>query len=680
MGIIISSRKSTSIGSANVPGGNFSLINAAGAAGRGEQQAGKEIISLGQEVAKLGKILGTTYDSEQSLINYNEAKSMWNFTATSIQEAATNGGTGELDENGDFDPKNIWIPTEYKKNMVTAFGALEGDDRFKKLIASLNAKDFSQFQAWASGEYGTLSGKVNTLGYKRRAVIQKTERKIAINNLFRTSLVPDPEKSLKGYISYDNYLNERSAYGKALSADEIRKNERDFVKFYTLNGLFNNKDPKIPAGATVENYDTAILALSNKEFETDIYIDDDTTLIGLTLKERNVAIKELQDLRKRRIDIDKRLVEESIEKTFDTLKASFEDSTFTSESVRQAVLDNPDFAGTPGHKFWKTEHQRLYGSGVEPKENTKKYYEVDQAIMGGEAIPDLAQKFMTDPRGTIRMVQEYFIKNVPNLSKSSYDNIDSILKDWFSKESNLGNMVTSLDKKVKARLIYKMYTESQGKPVSVDDFKKADMPSIVVNIGLMTTEARAALQSQIDEGMVEWIRNSRARLKIEATNTKLPYLKLLDAPAIGRDDKIISGTENPDYVGEKMMNTFLSGKEYVYSKPPVQLTTYQFDGGKIIDVMNNIASSTSSGKGKYTIDSLPLGDKITIELNDGNFNFYIPSSMSEEDGRIMFWNDVAREKYGDEKKLIIFEDSKDAPKGWTNGREPVPHIVKRLGK
>ena len=298
MAITISSRKSPGIGSANVQGGNLSLINQAGAAGRGQMQAGKEIINLSREVAKLGKIIGTTQASEQSEINFNKAKSMWNYTATEVHSSAINGGAGEIDDNGNYE--NQWIPEKYNSNMEQAFGDLEKNKEFTAYIKSLNNKDYSQFQAWAANEYGDLSGKVTNLGYQKRTALQKAERTVATNNLFQSSLVPDPEKSIKNYTEYLKALTSPSAYGSPLAPDQIQTNERAFVKFSTLNNLFQGQNPNIPESATIEQYDNAITQLSDTNYMPEIVLDNENSLVGLTQEERNEAVKELRELKNSR--------------------------------------------------------------------------------------------------------------------------------------------------------------------------------------------------------------------------------------------------------------------------------------------------------------------------------------------------------------------------------------------
>jgi hypothetical protein len=661
MAITISSRKSPGIGSANVPGGNLSLINQAGAAGRGQMQTGKEIINLSREVAKLGKIIGTTQASEQSEINLNKAKSMWNHTATEVHSSAINGGAGEIDDNGNYE--NQWIPEKYNSNMEQSFGALEKNKEFTSYIKSLNNKDYSQFQAWAAGEYGDLSGKVTNLGYQKRTALQKAERTVATNNLFQSALIPDPDKSKKNYIEYLKALKSPSAYGSPLAPDQIQTNERSFVKFSTLNNLFQGQNPNIPETATIEQYDNAITELSDTKYMPEIVLDNENSLVGLTLEERNEAIKELRELKTQRKAIDDRLVEESINATAEGLLEKLGNNNLKAGDLQSAILANPNFIGTPEHTFFKQQHTRLYGTGVAPKEDLSAYFKANTNIMSGNAIPNLAQLYMQDKIAAVGKVRAYLIQNVNNLSDTHYKGVPAILKDFFGTDSELGKSVGYLDKTLEAKLKVKFYSEKLKNPINFSDMSDTNIALMLVNFMNESEQTRAEIQALVDIEMVNWQRVSRARFKADKSGK--PLIDLLDAPAIGKDGKVIGGTENPAYIGDRMMNSFLNGTKYLTTvapvSPPEQLIS-------TTESLNSVAS-------RYTI-----GTKHDIELQDGSLSFYVPENMTTEDGLNMFWNDVALETYGSQNKLIIFDNIADAPKNWKNGREPLDHLKKRLSK
>ena len=661
MAITISSRKSPGIGSANVQGGNLSLINQAGAAGRGQMQAGKEIINLSREVAKLGKIIGTTQASEQSEINFNKAKSMWNYTATEVHSSAINGGAGEIDDNGNYE--NQWIPEKYNSNMEQAFGDLEKNKEFTAYIKSLNNKDYSQFQAWAANEYGDLSGKVTNLGYQKRTALQKAERTVATNNLFQSSLVPDPEKSIKNYTEYLKALTSPSAYGSPLAPDQIQTNERAFVKFSTLNNLFQGQNPNIPESATIEQYDNAITQLSDTNYMPEIVLDNENSLVGLTQEERNEAVKELRELKTQRKSIDDRLVEESINATAEGLLEKLGSNNLKAGDLQSAILANPNFIGTPEHTFFKQQHTRLYGTGIAPKEDLSAYFKADANIMSGNAIPNLAQLYMQNKKAAVGKVRAYLIQNVNNLSDAHHKGVPAILKNFFGTDSELGKSVGYLDKTLEAKLKVKFYSEKQKKSINLSDMSDANVATVLVSLMNESEQTRAEIQALVDIEMVNWQRVSRARFKADKSGKQL--IDLLDAPAIGKDGKVIGGTENPAYIGDRMMNSFLNATAYSPTVAPVNPPE------QVISTTESLNSVSS----KYTI-----GTKHDIELQDGSLSFYVPENMTTEEGLNMFWNDVALETYGTSKKTIIFDNPNDAPKGWVNGREPVDHVKKRIEK
>ncbi|MEO1945436.1 MAG: hypothetical protein ABGY11_14130, partial [Candidatus Thioglobus sp.] len=443
----------------------------------------------------------------------------------------------------------------------------------------------------------------------------------------------------------------------------IQTNERSFVKFSTLNNLFQGQNPNIPETATIEQYDNAITELSDTKYMPEIVLDNENSLVGLTLEERNEAIKELRELKTQRKAIDDRVVEESINATAEGLLEKLGNNNLKAGDLQSAILANPNFIGTPEHTFFKQQHTRLYGTGVAPKEDLSAYFKANNNIMSGKAIPNLAQLYMQDKIAAVGKVRAYLIQNVNNLSRTHYKGVPAILKDFFGTDSELGKSVGYLDKTLEAKLKVKFYSEKLKNPINFSDMSEANLALMFVNFMNESEQTRAEIQSLVDIEMVNWQRVSRARFKADKSGK--PLIDLLDAPAIGKDGKVIGGTENPAYIGDRMMNSFLNGTKYLTTvapvSPPEQLIS-------TTESLNSVAS-------RYTI-----GTKHDIELQDGSLSFYVPENMTTEDGLNMFWNDVALETYGSQNKLIIFDNIADAPKNWKNGREPLAHIKNRLSK
>lgn len=658
MAPVIRSRERTSIGAARVPGGSLAYINQAGASGRAAMQMGKALSNVGENLAKVYKALDDTQEEEQSLINLNEAKAMWNSTSTSVHSSAINGGVGEIQENGEYETP--WIPEQYGSSMEAAFQKLGSDERFITLINSLNEKDRSQFSAWATSKYGELSGKVTALGYQRREALQRAGRAITANNLFRASLTPDRDSSGKNYLAYLENLNESSMYGVPLSENQIKSNERDFVEHYTLTSLFEGLNPNEPeSSVTIEQYDNAITNLLDKDYMGVIDIEG-VELTGLSIEERTSIIENLKERKRQKEAVNKRVITERNFETAQNLQERVDTLTF--QDIDDEVRRNPDFIGTSQYIYFRSRVKDRLKTGATPKEDVAAYRKASSSLMRGEAIKNLAQKYRQDPRGTIVEVQDYLIDNVPNLTDAHYSGVEQTLKNYFGKDAPLNVHISRLDTLVESRLKLKLYAERKGEPVDFASMDQADVRSMMLNLMNESEQTKAEIQAQVDEYMVEWdiVRDAR----LNADKSGKAWVDLLDAPAIGSDGKTISGTENPDYIGERMMNSFVNGAEYA-SAPPVEPLPAQVDSSSAIEA---VSARWNSG---YMYD---------IDLQDGRKIRFQFDNMNRSQAYNMYWNDVAEEMYGKKAKLIIFENPGNAPIGWKDGREPIDHLTSRLRK
>jgi len=657
MAPVIRSRGRTSIGAATVPGGSLAYINQAGASGRAAMQMGKALSNVGENLAKVYKALDDTQEKEQSLINLNEAKAMWNSVSTSVHSSAINGGVGEIRENGEYEYP--WLPEQYGSNMEDAFQRLGSSDQYINLLNSLSEKDRSQFNAWSTSKYGELSGKVISLGYKKRDTLQRANRAITANNLFQVSLTPDPESSGKNYIAYLENLYERSMYGTPLSEEQIKSNERTFIEHYTLTNLFGGANPDIPESeVTIEQYDNAIEKLLDKDYLPVVDLGDDVILAGLSIEERTSIVENLKERKRQKEAVNKRVITENNYETAQGLQDRV--GTLTLKELDNAVRANPDFVGTPQYTYFRARIRDRIKTGITPKEDVAAYRKARSELMKGEAIPNLAQKYRQDPTGTIVEVQGYLIENVPNLSDSHYSNAEQMLKNYFGKDAPLNVHISRLDTLVESRLKLKLYAERKGEAVDFSSMAPEDVQSMLLNLMNESEQTKAEIQAQVDEYMVKWdvVRDAR----LNADKSGKAWVELLDAPAIGSDGKVITGTENPDYIGERMMNSFVNGAEYT-SAPPVEPPPSQVGS---VSAINTVSARWNSG---YLYD---------IDLQDGRKIEFLFDNMERAQAYSMFWNDVAEEMYGKKENLIVFDDPKNAPVGWKNGREPLDHLTSRL--
>jgi hypothetical protein len=282
--------------------------------------------------------------------------------------------------------------------------------------------------------------------------------------------------------------------------------------------------------------------------------------------------------------------------------------------------------------------------------------------MRGEAIPNLSEKYRRDPTGTIVEVQDYLIQNVDKLSDTHYSGVEQMLKNYFGKTSPLGKHIDRLNTVVESRLKLKLYAERKGETVDFAGMGKDDVQAMLMSLMNESEQTKAEIQAQVDQRMVEWDGVRDARLGADKSGSA--WIDLLDAPAIGSDGRVISGTENNKYIGDRMINSFIDGVSYS-SPPPATSVPSRISA---IEAVNNVASNWKSGY------------RDEIELQNGSILKYQYDNMPISAARNMYWNDVASEMYGTDKKMIIFDDPQNAPTGWLNGREPIAHLRARLTK
>ena len=659
MASVIRSRGRTKIGAARVQGGSISYINQAGASGRAAMQMGQAITKIGAQVHKLHQEIDDSLEDEQSSINLSYSKASWEATATAVHAAVINGGTGIVDENGNYETP--WIPEDYEKSMYAAFRAMEDDPQYRSNVDSLNGKDSAIFSAWSASKFGELSGKVLNKGYTRRVSIQQSERSIVSGNLYRSSLTTDTESAAENYLEYYRHLYSRSQYGIPLSDTQIKSNDRAFVEHYTLTSLFGGANPDVPeSNVTIEQYDNAIEKLLDQKYLTQVRINDDLALQGLSLEERTSVVTHLKDRRGQKEVVIKRLINEANTDTSNTLQNNIEQLTL--KDIDSAVAANPHFIGTVQYKYFRSRVKDRTTSGVQPKENVSDYRVANSKIMRGEAIPNLSEKYRRDPTGTIVEVQEYLIQNVDKLSDTHYSGVEQMLKNYFGKTSPLGKHIDRLNTVVESRLKLKLYAERKGETVDFAGMGKDDVQAMLMSLMNESEQTKAEIQAQVDQRMVEWDGVRDARLGADKSGSA--WIDLLDAPAIGSDGRVISGTENNKYIGDRMINSFIDGVSYS-SPPPATSVPSRISA---IEAVNNVASNWKSGY------------RDEIELQNGSILKYQYDNMPISAARNMYWNDVASEMYGTDKKMIIFDDPQNAPTGWLNGREPIAHLRARLTK
>jgi len=151
---------------------------------------------------------------------------------------------------------------------------------------------------------------------------------------------------------------------------------------------------------------------------------------------------------------------------------------------------------------------------------------------------------------------------------------------------------------------------------------------------------------------------------LNADKSGSPWVDLVTPPSVRSDGTIVSGSENSKYIGKRMMDNFVSGESY-QTQSNVQVP---YQPIRAINAVDTVSERWSTG------------DTFIIEQqNGGQIKFRHPTLAStQEDTKSVYWNEIAVEMNGTEKKMIIFDDPGNAPVGWKNGREPISHITQRL--
>ena len=658
MSSVIKSRGGTSIGQARVGGGSVGYINQAGASGRAAMQMGKALSNLGTNLNRVYGKVDKTLDKEQRLINLNQAKASYNSVLGAVNRAAVNGGVGPIQENGE--PETPWLPTQYQENADQAFSLWNEDENTQSLIGSFDSTTKAAFDQWQSSQYNTTAGQVAKLGRQRRSTMQQSQRTVAAQSLFNSALSPSMEQSEKSFSEYRQSLVEGSQYGSPLTPAQINSNERSFATHYTLTSLFGGENPDNPSsGVTLEHYDSAITNLSNPQYMPVIEFDG-IAIQGLSIEERTSVVNNLKERRSQKEIVNTRAIEKGNEFTAAALLDKGEN--LTQRDLAAAIEQNPRFIDTASKRHFQAKINRLNKTGATATEDVRAYRTANKNIMNGDVIKNLAQQYRQNPNGAIMAVRDYLTENVEGLSSTHYDGVPSILKDFFGKGAPLNKNIVRMDSTVENMLKLKFYAERSGEPLDLAGMTVSEVAIAVTSLSSQNERTKSEIAAQVALRMNDWDLYLESTLNADKSGS--PWVDLVTPPSVRSDGTIVSGSENPKYIGKRMMDNFVSGESY-QTQSNVQVP---YQPIRAINAVDTVSERWNTG------------DTFIIEQqNGGQIKFRHPTLAStQEDTKSVYWNEIAVEMNGTEKKMIIFDDPGNAPVGWKNGREPISHITQRL--